>query len=130
MAGARLVPAALAEAGDRAVDGALARLLRADAEPRGDARTERLDDDVRLRDQILGRARLARQIALERLLARVERVVPLRCRGSHRIAARLLDAYHSRAEAQQLGGREGAGQVAAQVDHERRGEWALHPART
>src|SRR5205085_1175865 len=53
VAGARLVPAALAEAGDRAVDGALARLLRADAEPRGDVRTERLDDDVRLRDQLL-----------------------------------------------------------------------------
>ena len=51
--GARRVRPRGAEARDRAVDGARRRVVRADAEPRRDAGTESLEDDVRAREQRL-----------------------------------------------------------------------------
>ena len=52
------VTAVDAEAGDRAVHRGLRRALRADPEPRRDARTKRLEDDVRLRHEIESRRRV------------------------------------------------------------------------
>ena len=46
MAGAQAMPIVVAEAGDRAVDGRLRDVVRADAEPRGDTGPEALEDDV------------------------------------------------------------------------------------
>ena len=80
VARALLVPAARAEAGDRAVDGVRSRVVRADAEPRRDARAEAFEHDVRARDERTRQlsAGVGLEIADDRLLAGVERVVPRR----------------------------------------------------
>ena len=76
------VPSLLAESGDRAVDGTGARIVGSDAEARGNARPEALEDDVRTPEQRAGELEAAWrfQIAHDRLLACVQRVVPRRCR--------------------------------------------------
>src|SRR6476660_4005882 len=118
---ALLMAAAEAEAGDRAVDGAFRRVLRADAEPGRDAGAERLEHDVRLVQELERRRGLALQVDLERLLPRAERRVPGGGGAAHRIAAGRLDADDPRPELKQLARGEGAGEVTTEVDDQ-------HPA--
>src|SRR4051795_13199944 len=118
---ALLMAAAEAEAGDRAVDGAFQCMLRADAEAGRDARTERLEHDVRLAQELERRRSVALQVDLERLLPRAQRVVRGGGGAAHRIAAGRLDADDPRPELQQLARREGAGEVTTEIDHQ-------HPA--
>ena len=126
---ALLMAAAEAEAGDRAVDGAFRCVLRADAEPGRDARAEGLEDDVRLAQELERRRGVLLQVDLERLLPRAQRRVPGGGGAAHRIAAGRLDADDARPELQQLAGREGAGQVTAEI-HDQHPAQRLHPRRT
>ena len=96
-------------------------MLRADAEPGRDARTERLEHDVRLAQELERRRGVALQVDLERLLPRAQRVVPGGGGAAHRIAAGRLDADDPRPELQQLARREGAGQVTTEINDQ-------HPA--
>ena len=69
-----------------------------------------------------GELRFGLQIAGDRLLAGVQRVVPGRRDVAHRIALRRLDPHHARAEPLQLPGRERAREVPRQVDDEMSGQ--------
>src|SRR3954470_2226615 len=106
------------EARDRAVDDARGRVRGADPEPARHARPERLENNVGAREERLRERRLCGQVADDRLLACVQLVVPLRGGGAHRIAARLLDSHDAGTETEQLPRREGARQVAREIDDE------------
>ena len=129
MPGPLLVAVAEPEARDRAVDGACRHVVRADAEPRRDARAERLQHDVRALEQPLRDRRVAFQVDDDRLLPRCERGMPGRSRRAHRIASRLLDADDPGAEAQELRRGERSRQVAREVEDEQSRE-RLHRRRT
>ena len=58
---------------------------------------------------------VALQVELERLLPRAQRGVPGGSAAAHRIPAGRLDADDARPELQQLAGREGTGEVPAEV---------------
>ena len=120
-------PVVRAEAGDRAVHDSPGNARRPDAEALGDAGTERLDDDVRTRAQRRPEPGVARAVPDDRLLARVERCIPLRRDVPERIAVGCLEPYDPRTEAQELAARERAGKVAREVDDESAGE-RLHYA--
>ena len=74
------------EARERAVDDALGHVVRPDAEPRGDAGPETLEHDVGSRAERAAELGLRLEVADDRLLARVECRVPLRCDRAQRIA--------------------------------------------
>ena len=111
-----------AEAGDRAVDGRGRRVVGADAEASRHPRPEPLEHDVRPCEHASGELRLRLQVAGDRLLAGVQRVVPGRRDVAHRIALQRLDPDHARAEPLQLSRRECAREVPSQVDHEMSGQ--------
>ena len=118
VAGARRVRPVGAEAGDRAVDDRLGHVVRADAEAGGDSGTEALEHDVRALQQGARELRLGLQVAGDRLLAPVQRLVPRGRDVPHRVALGRLEPDDARAQSQQLAGGEGAREVAGQVDDE------------
>ena len=115
MADPLLVRAAAAEAGDRAPDRALAA---GEAQPLGDAGAEAVDDDVRAQAQGACEGRVGSQVADDRLLTGVERPVPGWVDEPKRVTFRRLHGDDTRAQPEQLPGRERAGHVARQVHDE------------
>ena len=124
----RSVRAVRPEAGDRAVDGRLRNVVRADAEPLRHAGPEAFEDHVGAGEQGLGERKVRLQVDRDRLLAGVQRFVPGTGDAAHRVAVGLLEPHDPCAEPQQLAGRERARQVAGQVDDEHPCE-RLHPPR-
>ena len=106
------------EARDRAVDGRLRHVVRADAQPFRDARPEAFEDHVGAGEQGSSERKLRLQVDRDRLLAGVQRLVPGPGDAAHRVAVGLLEPDDPRAEPQQLAGRERARQVAGHVDDE------------
>jgi hypothetical protein len=98
VARAKLVPPAEAEPRDRAVDDCLGKIRRADPEPVGHAGAKALDHDVGLRAELSRAIDLRLQVDGDRLLPRVQGLVPGRCGHAHRIAARRLDPHDASAE--------------------------------
>ena len=126
---ALFMPAAEAEAGDRAVDGAFGDVFRADAESGGYPGAKRLEHDVGLAHEFECGCGVELQIDLDRLFPRAERCVPGGGVAADRIAAWRPDADDARPEFQELAGREGSGEVPAEVDDQRPAQ-RLHPVRT
>jgi TetR/AcrR family transcriptional regulator, fatty acid metabolism regulator protein len=126
---ALLVHAAHSEARERAVDRSCGGDVRADAEASGDARPERLEDHVGAFEEGTRESSLARKIHDDRFLAGVQRVVPLRRRQAHGVAARLLDADDPRAVPLKLARRERTREIAGEINDERPPE-RLHRTRT
>lgn len=113
---------------DRAVDRGLRDVAGTDTEPLRDAGPEAFEDHVGAAEQGSRKLKIRFQVDRDRLLAGVQRLVPGLGDTSHRVAVRLLEPHHPRAEPQQLAGRERARQVAGQVDDEHPCE-RLHPCR-
>jgi hypothetical protein len=81
----------------------------ADAQAVGDAGPEAFQDHVGARAERTAELGLGLQVADDRFLAGVQRVVPGRREGTKRIAARRLEPHDARAEAQELAAGERAG---------------------
>ncbi len=122
VASAGLVARVVAEPRDRAVDGRLGDVARADAQPVGDAWAEALEHDVRSAAEGLRERLLARQLAHDGLAPRSQRAVPRRRRRSHRISARRLDANDAGAEPHELATGVRTGEIPREIDDERVGE--------
>ena len=129
VAGTQRVTSLDAEARERAVDDAVGDVVRADAEAGGDAGPEALEHDVGAGAERAAELGLGLEVADDRLLARVERGVPLRRDRAQRIAVGRLEPDDACAEAEQLTTCKRARQVPRQVDDEEPRQ-RLHRART
>ena len=80
---------------------------------------------VRAREQGTseGQSLVALEVADDRLLARVERVVPGRRRVAERIPFRRFEPHDARAEPEKLAARVRTGEVPREVDDEQTCEW-------
>ena len=126
---ARRVRPVGAEAGDRAVDDRIGHVVRADSEPGGDSGTEALEHDVRAPQQGARELWIGLEVAGDRFLAPVQRLVPRGRHVPHRVALGRLEPDDARAQSQQLAGGERTREVAGQVDDEHVRE-RLHRRRT
>ena len=118
VAGTQRVTALDAEARERAVDDAVGDVVRTDAETRGDPGPEALEHDVGAGAERAAELGLGLEVADDRLLARVERRVPLRRDRPQRVAVGGLEPDDAGAEAEQLAACKWARQVPCQVDDE------------
>ncbi len=126
VAGARGVPALVAEARDRADDRGVGD---DEAQPLEHARPEAVEDDIGLVAQLLGNWRAGGRVPGDDLLAGVDSVVPRRRAVLHRVALGRLDLHDPRSEPHELTACVRAGQLAREVDDELTRE-RLHPPRT
>jgi hypothetical protein len=106
-----------AEAGEGAVDDRLGHVPGTDPEPVDDSRAEALEDDVRVGAEGVPSFRVGLEVDLDRLLARVEGLVPGGRELLHRVAAGRQEPRDAGSQAHQLPARERAGQVARQVNY-------------
>ena len=126
MPGPQGVPSFLAEAGDRAVDGALGN---AEAEPLEHPRAEPVEDDVCAIAQLQClREPVSLEIEVDDLLAAVDGLVPGRRAVAHLLTAGRLDLHDPRPEPHELAARVRPWQLRREVDDEVAGE-RLHPPR-
>jgi TetR/AcrR family transcriptional regulator, fatty acid metabolism regulator protein len=123
MTGTLRVAAFQAEAGDRAVHEGRRQVVGTDAQARGDAGPEPLEDDVCPGAQRACERHVRLQVAGHRLLAGAKCSVPGRRRGAKRIAIRRLDPDDTRAEPDELAAGKGDGEVPGELDDEDPVEW-------
>ena len=112
----RTVPCVLTETRDRAVDGGLGDVVRADAESCCDAGPKALEHDVGARAECTGEDRVVGKIADDRLAACAKRGVPGGRGRAHGVAVGGLDPDDPSAQSCQLPTGVGAREIAREVD--------------
>src|SRR6185503_8770517 len=97
------------EAGERAVDDRFGQVRGADPEAIDDSRAEALEDDVRPGAERVPSLRVGLEVDLDRLLARVEGLVPGGRELLHRVASGRQEPRDAGPQAHELPARERAG---------------------
>ena len=107
---------ARAEAGDGAVHDRVGKIGRGQPESLRDTGAESLEHDVGASGECGAEVGISFEVPHDRLLARVERVVPAGSDRADRVPVGCLHPHDPRAEPQELAAGEGAGQVAREID--------------
>ena len=106
------------EAGDGAVHDRVGKIGCGEPESLRYTGAESLEHDVGASGECTAEAGVSFEVPHDRLLARVERLVPAGSDRPERVSVGCLHPHDPCAEPQELAAGEGAGQVAREIDHQ------------